>query len=65
MADSAYTNEELRPHTDSTTAMMLLAYNYFYVVNMMQKVGSIMVDGLKIAEIIKVKNNDLYDALTK
>ena len=23
-----------------------------------------MVDGLKIAEIIKAKNNDLYDALT-
>ena len=65
MADSAYTNEELRPHTDSTYSndapglQLLLCCKY-------DAIGgeSIMVDGLKIAEIIKIKNKDLYDNLT-
>ena len=66
MADSAYTNEELRPHTDSTYSndapglQLLLCCEY-----KANGGDSIMVDGLKIAKTIKDKNKDLYEALTK
>ena len=54
MADSAYTQEELRPHTDSTYSndapglQLLLCCEYDAVGG-----DSIMVDGFKIAEAIK------------
>ena len=66
MADSAYTNEELRPHTDSTYSNDAPGLQLLLCCEYDAKGGdSIMVDGLKIAETIKAKNKDLYDALTK
>ena len=64
-ADSAYTQDELRPHTDSTYSndapglQLLLCCNY-------KATGgeSIMVDGFKIAEKIKNKKKEIYDLLT-
>ena len=65
MADSAYTQEELRPHTDSTYSndapglQLLLCCEY-------NAVGgeSIMVDGFKIAETIKNENKDIFKILS-
>ena len=66
MADSAYTNEELRPHTDSTYSNDAPGLQLLLCCEYDAKGGdSIMVDGLKIAETIKAKNKDLYDILTK
>ena len=64
-ADSAYTQEELRPHTDSTYSndapglQLLLCCHY-------KATGgeSIMVDGFQIAEKIKNEKKDIYDTLT-
>ena len=65
MADSAYTQEELRPHTDGTYnhdapgLQLLLCCEYD------AKGGeSIMVDGLKLAEIIKKTDKESYSSLT-
>ena len=64
-ADSSYTQEELRPHTDATYSndapglQLLLCYEY------KAKGGdSIMVDGFKIAEIIKKENKELFEILS-
>ena len=66
MADSAYTNEELRPHTDSTYSNDAPGLQLLLCCEYDAKGGdSIMVDGLKIAETIKAKNKDLYNVLTK
>ena len=65
-ADSAYTQEELRPHTDSTYSndapglQLLLCCDYDA-----EGGESIMVDGLKIAETIKKEDLQMYDLLTK
>ena len=66
MADSAYTQNELRPHTDSTYSndapglQLLLCCHY-------EATGgeSIMVDGFKIAEKIYKENRDLYTLLSE
>ena len=66
MADSAYTQDELRPHTDSTYSndapglQLLLCCEY-------EANGgeSIMVDGFKIAETIKKENKEFFDILSK
>ena len=66
MADSAYTKEELRPHTDSTYSndapglQLLLCCDY-------NALGgeSIMVDGFNIANTIKSDNEDLFNLMTK
>ena len=66
MADSAYTQDELRPHTDSTYSndapglQLLLCCHY-------KATGgeSIMVDGFKIAEKIYKENKDLYTLLSE
>ncbi len=66
MADSAYTQDELRPHTDSTYSndapglQLLLCCHY-------EATGgeSIMVDGFKIAEKIYKENKDLYTLLSE
>ena len=66
MADSAYTQDELRPHTDSTYSndapglQLLLCCHY-------DATGgeSIMVDGFKIAEKIYKENKDLYTLLSE
>ena len=66
MADSAYTQEELRPHTDGTYnhdapgLQLLLCCDYDA-----QGGESIMVDGLKIAEILKKNDKISYDLLTE
>ncbi len=66
MADSAYTNEELRPHTDSTYSNDAPGLQLLLCCEYDAKGGeSIMVDGLKIAETIKAKNKILFDSLTK
>ena len=65
MADSAYTQDELRPHTDSTYSndapglQLLLCCHY-------EATGgeSIMVDGFKIADVIKREHKDLFDILS-
>jgi trimethyllysine dioxygenase len=65
MADSAYTQEELRPHTDSTYSndapglQLLLCCRYNAIGG-----DSIMVDGFKIAETIQNENKDLFDILS-
>ena len=64
MADSAYTQEELRPHTDSTYSkdapglQLLLCCDY-------NATGgeSIMVDGFNIAETLK-KEKEIFDILS-
>ena len=66
MADSAYTQDELRPHTDATYSndapglQLLLCCHY-------DATGgeSIMVDGFKIAEKIYKENRDLYTLLSE
>lgn len=65
MADSAYTQEELRPHTDSTYSndapglQLLLCCDY-------EASGgdSIMVDGFKIANMIKDEDKKIFDILS-
>ncbi len=65
MADSAYTQEELRPHTDSTYSndapglQLLLCCHY-------EASGgdSIMVDGFKIANMIKEEDKKIFDILS-
>ena len=65
MADSAYTSEELRPHTDATYSndapglQLLLCCNYNA-----QGGESVMVDGFKIANVIKKKYKNLFDILS-
>ena len=66
MADSAYTQEELRPHTDSTYSndapglQLLLCCDYNAVGG-----DSIMVDGFNIAKLIKKENEEIFDILSK
>ncbi len=65
MADSAYTQDELRPHTDSTYSndapglQLLLCCDY-------KATGgeSIMVDGFKIAKVIKNDDKEIFDILS-
>ena len=64
-ADSSYTQEELRPHTDATYSndapglQLLLCCEYNA-----NGGDSIMVDGFKIAEIIKKENKELFEILS-
>ena len=66
MADSAYTQEELRPHTDGTYnhdapgLQLLLCCEY-------EAEGgeSIMVDGFKIAQILRKKHGTSYNILSE
>ena len=65
MADSAYTQDELRPHTDSTYSydapgrQLLLCSKYIA-----EGGESILVDGFKIADEIKKKNKELFKILS-
>jgi Taurine catabolism dioxygenase TauD, TfdA family. len=65
MADSAYTQDELRPHTDSTYSndapglQLLLCCDYNATGG-----DSIMVDGFKIAEVIKNDDKEIFDILS-
>ena len=65
MADSAYTQEELRPHTDSTYSNDAPGLQLLLCCDYDAKGGeSIMVDGFMIAEKIKKESKDLYKLLT-
>ena len=65
-ADSAYTQEELRPHTDSTYSNDAPGLQLLLCCEYNAKGGeSIMVDGLKIAETIKKENQLMYELMTK
>ena len=66
MADSAYTQEELRPHTDGTYnndapgLQLLLCCDYDA-----EGGESIMVDGFKIAELINKSEKDVFNVLSE
>ena len=65
-ADSSYTQEELRPHTDATYSNDAPGLQLLLCCDYDAKGGeSIMVDGLKIAETIKKENQSMYDLLSK
>ncbi len=64
-ADSAYTQEELRPHTDATYSNDAPGLQLLLCCEYKAKGGdSIMVDGFKIAEVIKKDNKELFDVLS-
>ena len=64
-ADSAYTQEELRPHTDATYSNDAPGLQLLLCCEYKAKGGdSIMVDGFKIAEMIKKNNKELFDILS-
>ncbi len=64
-ADSAYTKEELRPHTDATYSNDAPGLQLLLCCEYKAKGGdSIMVDGFKIAEMIKKDNKELFDVLS-
>ena len=64
-ADSAYTQEELRPHTDSTYSNDAPGLQLLLCCHYKASGGeSILVDGYKIAEKIKHDNEEIYHLLT-
>ena len=66
MADSAYTQEELRPHTDSTYSNDAPGLQLLLCCDYKASGGeSIMVDGFKIGQTMKNNNKDLFDILSK
>lgn len=66
MADSAYTQDELRPHTDSTYSNDAPGLQLLLCCHYKAKGGeSIMVDGFNIAQQIFKKRRDLYDLLSE
>ena len=65
MADSAYTQDELRPHTDSTYSYDAPGLQLLLCCKYVAKGGeSIMVDGFKIADVIKKKNKEIFKILS-
>ena len=66
MADSSYTQEELRPHTDATYSNDAPGLQLLMCCEYKAEGGeSVLVDGYKIAEVMKRKNQYFYDILTK
>ena len=64
-ADSAYTQEELRPHTDATYSNDAPGLQLLLCCKYKAKGGhSIMVDGFKIAEIIKKESKEIFEILS-
>ena len=64
-ADSSYTQEELRPHTDATYSNDAPGLQLLLCCEYKAKGGdSIMVDGFKIAEVIKRENKELFELLS-
>ena len=64
-ADSAYTQEELRPHTDATYSNDAPGLQLLLCCEYKAKGGdSIMVDGFKIAEMIKKENKEVFEILS-
>ena len=66
MADSAYTQEELRPHTDSTYSIDAPGLQLLLCCDYKASGGeSIMVDGYNIGQTMKNNNKDLFNILSK
>ena len=65
-ADSSYTQDELRPHTDGTYSNDAPGLQLLLCTEYSAKGGeSILVDGFKIAEQIKKENNEMFELLSK
>ncbi|MBD1164213.1 trimethyllysine dioxygenase [Pelagibacterales bacterium SAG-MED13] len=65
MADSAYTQEELRPHTDATYSNDAPGLQLLLCCQYKARGGeSIMVDGFKIADFMRKEHNDLFKILS-
>ena len=65
MADSAYTQEELKPHTDATYSYDAPGLQLLLCCDFKAKGGeSILVDGFKIAQTIKKKDIELFNLLS-
>ena len=65
MADSAYTQEELKPHTDATYSYDAPGLQLLLCCDYKAKGGeSILVDGFKIAQTIKKKDKELFNLLS-
>ena len=65
-ADSSYTQEELRPHTDAIYSNDAPGLQLLLCCDYKAKGGdSIMVDGFKIADVIKKENKELFEVLSK
>ena len=63
-ADSSYTQDELRPHTDGTYSNDAPGLQLLLCTEYSAKGGeSILVDGFKIAEKIKKENSEIFDLL--
>ena len=65
MADSAYTQEELKPHTDATYSYDAPGLQLLLCCDYKAKGGeSILVDGFKIAQTIKKNDKELFNLLS-
>ena len=65
-ADSSYTQDELRPHTDGTYSNDAPGLQLLLCTEYSAEGGeSILVDGFKIAEKIKKEDDEMFDLLSK
>ena len=63
-ADTAYTNLELRPHTDGTYAQDAPGLQLFHCLHLAGSGGeSVLVDGLRIAEELRAADPEAYQTL--
>jgi trimethyllysine dioxygenase len=64
-ADTAYTNLELRPHTDSTYALDAPGLQLFHCLQVAGRGGeSILVDGFRIADELRSADREAYETLS-
>ncbi|HSA82171.1 MAG TPA: trimethyllysine dioxygenase [Geminicoccaceae bacterium] len=64
-ADTAYTNLELRPHTDGTYALDAPGLQLLHCLHYAGRGGeSILVDGFRIADELRVSDSDAYESLS-
>jgi trimethyllysine dioxygenase len=64
-ADTAYTNLELRPHTDGTYALDAPGLQLFHCLHFTGSGGdSILVDGYRIADELRAADPEAYETLT-
>jgi trimethyllysine dioxygenase len=65
-ADTAYTDLELRPHTDATYALDAPGLQLFHCLEFAGSGGeSILVDGFRIADELRVGDPEAYDTLSR
>lgn len=66
MADSAYTSDELRPHTDGTYSHDAPGLQLLLCVSREATGGdSVLVDGLQVAELLSNQHPELFSAMTR